>query len=86
MARSHHRKKHKNSLRQFRHSHDSSTSAGPRGRTRAATLFTIVGALTGFAICYFASQGALLWLGLGLVAGGAAGYLIGKKIDRENAR
>ena len=83
MARSHHRKKHKTQLRQFRHSHDTSVTP-PGSKARAVSVFTIAGALTGFAIGYFATQGSLLWLLVGLLAGGAAGYLIGRKVDGED--
>jgi F0F1-type ATP synthase assembly protein I len=84
MARSHHRKKHKTHLRQFRHSHDTSVSS-PRSKARAVSVFTIAGALTGFAIGYFATQGTVLWVVVGLLLGGAAGYLIGRKVDGADA-
>jgi VIT1/CCC1 family predicted Fe2+/Mn2+ transporter len=84
MARSHHRKKHKSHLQQFRHSHDTSVSS-PKARGKATSIFTIVGAALGFAIGYFATQGTMLWLVVGLLAGGVAGYLIGRRIDSEDA-
>jgi F0F1-type ATP synthase assembly protein I len=84
MARSHHRKKHKEHVRQFRQSHDTSVSS-PKLKGKAVSIFTVVGALTGFAIGWFATQGSILWLIVGLLAGGAAGYLIGRKIDGEGA-
>jgi hypothetical protein len=84
MARSHHRKKHKAHLKQFRQSHDTSVST-PRSKGRAISVFTVAGALTGFAIGYFATQGSILWVVVGLLAGGAAGYLIGRKVDGEDA-
>ena len=81
MARSHHRKKHKSHLQQFRHSHD---VAGPReGSSGKATIvFAIAGALFGFAIVYFATSGSIPWMIGGAIAGGIAGYFIGKKIDQ----
>jgi F0F1-type ATP synthase assembly protein I len=84
MARSHHRKKHKEHVRQFRNTHDTSVSS-PKLKGKAVSIFTVAGALTGFAIGYFATQGSILWLIVGLLAGGAAGYLIGRKIDGEGA-
>ena len=84
MARSHHRKKHKSHLKQFKSSHD--TSVGDtKNWARAVSVFTVAGALTGLAIGYFATQGVVLWLIVGLLAGGAAGYLIGRRIDGETS-
>jgi len=80
MARSHHRKKHKSHLRQFRHSHDI-TGTTSNAKTKASSVFSIAGALAGFAVSYFATQGSWAWVAGGLVIGAAAGYLIGKSID-----
>ena len=81
MARSHHRKKHKEHLRQFKHSHD---TVAPKAKGKAAYVFLIIGAIVGFAIAYFASAGAVGWASIGLVAVGAAGYFIGRRIDGGN--
>lgn len=84
MARPHHRKKHKTHVRQFKQSHDTNVNS-PKSWAKAISVFTIVGALTGFAIGYFATQGAILWLIVGMLLGGAGGYLIGKRIDSEDS-
>lgn len=81
MARSHHRKKHKEHLRQFKHSHEGNSSAD-NPKTKATVLFSVLGALLGFAVGYFGSSGSLLWMGLGLAAGSVAGYYLGRNIDR----
>lgn len=78
MARSHHRKKHKEHVRQFRHSTETTDTPA---RTKASSIFAILGAITGGAVCYFASQGNWLWISAGLIAGAALGYYIGKKLD-----
>ena len=83
MARSHHRKKHKSHVRQFRHTHDTSSSSLAKGK--AVSVFTIAGAGIGLLLGYFATQGTMLWIVVGLLAGGAAGYLIGKRVDRGQA-
>lgn len=84
MARSHHRKKHKQHLQQFRQSHDTKVSkAVSKAKASATWIFTIAGVVLGFAVSYFATSGSLLWMAVGTVAGGAAGYLIGRKIDGE---
>ena len=81
MARSHHRKKHKEQLRQFKHSQDMAENSG--AKSKAANIIMIAGALAGFAIGYFASGGIILWMTVGLLAGAAAGYYVGKKIDED---
>jgi hypothetical protein len=80
MARSHHRKKHKEHLRQFKHSHD---TVDTKAKGKASYTFLIIGAIVGFAICAFASSGATLWMVIGFVAGGAAGYFIGRNVDNS---
>jgi hypothetical protein len=78
MARSHHRKKHKEHLRQFRHSHDTTSS---KSRGRASNTFLIIGAVVGFAIGFFAAEGDITWSLIGLAAGSVLGYFIGRRID-----
>jgi hypothetical protein len=78
MARSHHRKKHKEQLRQFKHRED---SIAPSAKTKASNIFTIVGAVIGVAVGYLVSHNSILWALIGLVAGVSVGYLIGRKAD-----
>lgn len=78
MARSHHRKKHKSHLQQFRHSHDVTETTG---NSSAASIFGIIGALTGGAVGYFASQGSGVWIGVGLLVGAFIGYYLGRNLD-----
>lgn len=78
MARSHHRKKHKEQLRHFKHKEETTFSPP---KSKASNIFTIMGAVVGLAVSYFASEGALLWIGIGVIAGGVTGYLIGRKVD-----
>ncbi|MBL7746345.1 MAG: hypothetical protein JNM19_02860 [Chitinophagaceae bacterium] len=80
MARSHHRKKHKEHLRQFKHSHDT-TAVSPAAKSRAAVVFGILGALVGIAVGYFATHGDLVWVAAGLITGGVIGYAIGRQVD-----
>ena len=81
MARSHHRKKHKQHLQQFKHSQDV-VADKPKNKSSATWVFGIAGAILGFAVSFFAS-GAIVWVIAGLFAGTAAGYFIGKKIDSQ---
>jgi hypothetical protein len=82
MARSHHRKKHKEHVRQFRHSHEA-TSASPRTKGKASLVFALGGTVAGLLVSYFASDGSLVWMTAGLAAGAIAGYFLGRKIDAD---
>lgn len=82
MARSHHRKKHKEHLRQFKHDLDSAHSSST-AKGKVTILFTLIGAATGFAISFFAAGASLVWIAVGLAAGAATGYFTGRKIDSE---
>jgi hypothetical protein len=78
MARSHHRKKHKSHLQQFKQTQE---VAGTTGSTKVSSMFGIIGAITGGAVGFFASQGSWIWIGLGVVTGALVGYYLGKKLD-----
>ena len=81
MARPHHRKGHKEHLKQFQNRAAGSTGES-KARAKASSVFAVGGAVVGFAILYFATQGDFIWAVGGAVVGLAAGYLIGKNIDR----
>ncbi len=84
MTRSHHRKKHKEKLRLYKRDSEATTFRKTKGRT--APTFAVIGGVAGFVIGYFATDGIILWMTIGLVAGGAIGYLIGKKMDTESTK
>ena len=81
MPTSHHRKKHKAHLQQFKHSQD--TNAVKTGKGKSVGLFTIIGAALGFAVSYFATQGTAIWIVAGIAAGAVLGYYIGRKVDSD---
>ncbi len=78
MARSHHRKKHKEHLRQFKQKTETS---GTTPKSKAANVFAVGGAIVGLAISYFSTGGSLLWIVMGAVVGTVAGYLVGRRVD-----
>jgi hypothetical protein len=82
MARSHHRKKHKQHLQQFKHSQETASTT-TKGKTSATWVFGIAGAILGFAVSYFATNGAIIWMAAGLIAGSIGGYFIGRRIDGQ---
>ena len=84
MPRSHHRKKHKEHLRQYQHTNDGTSAKGKKGKVTGT--FAIVGAILGIAIGYFATDGVMLWVAFGAVAGGLAGYLAGHYFDKEGSK
>lgn len=81
MARPHHRKGHKDHLKQFQNRNAGSTGES-KARSKASSVFAVGGAITGLAILYFATQGDFVWALGGTIVGAAIGYLIGKNIDR----
>lgn len=78
MARSHHRKKHKEQLRHFKHKEETIFSTP---KSKAANIFALMGAIVGLAVGYFATDGTILWVVIGVAIGGIAGYLVGRKVD-----
>ena len=81
MANPHHRKKHKEHLRQFQQRVASNTGES-KARSKASSVFAVGGAVAGMAILYFATQGDFVWALGGAVVGAAVGYLIGRNVDR----
>jgi len=49
----------------------------------AVIVMSIFFAVIGLGIAYFVSDDSIVWLGLGVVAGAAAGYVLGKQLDRS---
>jgi hypothetical protein len=84
MARSHHRKKHKSHVRQFRRQQGSDSGAFKRSST--FPVFTIIGGLLGTVVGYIATSGEILWVAAGLIAGAAAGYFLGRKVDADGSK
>ncbi|HEX4875830.1 MAG TPA: hypothetical protein VFV31_04110 [Chitinophagaceae bacterium] len=80
MARSHHRKKHKEHVRQYRNTKDELVTE-KKGKTFA--VFTVLGLLLGLAIGYFATENSIIWMAAGAVGGAVTGYYIGRKIDGD---
>lgn len=84
MARSHHRKKHKEHLRQYQHTQEGVSVKAKKAKVSGT--IAVVGAILGIAIGYFATDGVLTWIAGGAVAGGLVGWLVGRYLDREAKR
>lgn len=84
MARSHHRKKHKSHLRQFRNSQEGLSESSPSSRSNATVIMSIAGAILGTAVSYFATNGSWPWVIGGLVVGTIGGYYVGKTMDKAS--
>lgn len=83
MANPHHRKKHKEHLRQYQQSQKSFSSGN---KAKGTSVFAIVGAVVGLAITYFATQGSLIWIIAGTLVGAGLGYIFGKSIDKSTEK
>lgn len=85
MARSHHRKKHKAHLQSFKHSHDTSAMETAKSRSSGKWVFALAGAVAGFVVSYFATDGATLWMVIATAGGAVAGYFIGMQVDNAKS-
>jgi len=85
MARPHHRKGHKEHLKQFQNRAAGNTGES-KAKSKASSVFAVGGAIAGLAIFYFATQGDFVWALGGGVAGAVVGYLIGKGVDRSTKK
>ena len=84
MARSHHRKKHKEHLRQYQH-HQEGVSSVSKKRKVTGTI-AVIGTILGVAVGYFATDGVITWIAFGAVIGGLAGWLVGRYLDKESSK
>jgi uncharacterized protein YcfJ len=80
MARSHHRKKHKEHLRQYQHNHEGASNQAKKRKVSGT--IAVIGAIVGMSVGYFTTNGVPLWIASGAVAGGLAGFLIGRYLDK----
>lgn len=81
MARSHHRKKHKAHLRQYRNTNEELDVISRK--TSVTGTITVIGGIVGAAVGYFTTDGVMTWIIAGGIAGLAAGFFIGRYIDRD---
>jgi uncharacterized membrane protein YfcA len=81
MARPHHRKGHKEHLKQFQNRTAGNTGES-KSRSKASSVFAVGGAVAGLAIFFFATQGDFVWAIAGTIVGAALGYFVGKNIEK----
>jgi hypothetical protein len=79
MARSHHRKSHKQHLQNFKQHKE---NVAVKAKAKTAGVFGLIGLVLGMAIGYIATSGSLLWMGMLAVVFGLVGYLVGQKLDK----
>ena len=77
MANPHHRKKHKEHLKNFKHEQ---VHEAVEKKSSPGFFLIILGALVGFGITYFASNQNIPIMAAGFFAGGALGYWASKQI------
>jgi hypothetical protein len=85
MAKPHHRKGHKEHLKQFQNRTAGNTGES-KAKARASSVFAIGGAVVGLIVLYLATQGDFLWAAAGGLVGGLIGYSVGKNIDKAPKR
>ena len=85
MARPHHRKGHKEHLKQFQN-RAGGTTGESKAKAKASSVFAVGGAIVGLAVVYFATQGDFIWALGGTVIGAAIGYLVGKNIEKAGKK
>jgi len=81
MARSHHRKDHKHRLKDYKHVHGELSHV--RQKTGTTFVFAVLGAILGGVVAYIASGGNLVWVAAGAVVLCSAGYLFGKRVEKN---
>ena len=52
----------------------------------AKSVMSVTGGVIGLMIAWFATQGNIVWIVVGLVAGAIIGYAIGRNMDREKSK
>ena len=85
MANPHHRKKHKEHLKQFQNRIASQTGES-KTKAKASSVFAVGGAVVGMAVLFFATQSNIIWTIGGAAVGAVIGYLIGQNIDRSGKK
>lgn len=70
--------------RKHHHEYHPPANAEKSKKNRSAVLFTVILCMViGLGMAFFAFDSSPLWLILGVLAGAAVGYFVGKQIDRS---
>ena len=81
MAQPHHRKKHKEHLKNFQHRNDQSDRIAKKGKSTLP--LAIIGAVGGLLLILFTVGNSIPALIAGVLIAGAAGYFIGHRLDKS---
>jgi Flp pilus assembly protein TadB len=80
MARSHHRKKHKEQLHHYQHRREQVSGISKKGKS--AIPLAIIGAIAGLLIVYLSAGTSIPLVIGGIVLFAAIGYFVGNRMDK----
>lgn len=82
MARSHHRRKHKEHLQHFQHRREQVAGISKKGKS--AWPLAIIGAVAGLLIAYLSAGASIPLVVSAMVIFGVVGYFVGHRMDKAN--
>lgn len=80
MARTHHRKKHKEQLQHYQHRREQVAGISKKGKS--AMPLAIIGAIAGLLIIYLSAGDSIPLIAGGIIVGAVIGYFIGHRMDK----
>lgn len=81
MAQPHHRKKHKEHLKNFQQRNEQNVRIAKKGKSTGP--LTIIGAIGGLLLVLFTFGNSIIAMIAGVLVFGIAGYFIGKHLDKS---